>query len=767
MLTTWLRRAWRAGRELPVLSYLVRLGDRAWWWRAIAASGLVDTEYYAAQRGWSRVGVRRAALDYVLRGHRRGLSLNPLVDELVMGDGLPEAGRVPALYAYLVSDRTTVAVHPWWDAGAYGSTLPSGQAALEHAWRTRADGELTLSIGSRTRTVPTATVRQWALEAAERWAAGAQAPSQTSEAGAAVSLSVVRLVQRGDRRYHHKLGVLEELASHAEPLVIAVDIDASQWVSIELLSRVMPAVVPIAIPGVSTFASAVTTAVSVSRGRVILIADPRSDLPAGDMLALAAEAGPGRAAIPAQLAADGTVETIGSAPVGMNRPYALLHGLPVEDLARLGTATREVPLLSGRTVAIRAEDLAFVGGLDSALVNEWELEEFSARWRLKDPAATFVLVAAIRSGNFAPDRAFARKSRRPTTRRFEGDESVAVQELLGTVGFDLDGWEVDAGAPPVPRLRRRATAPGSLRWAIKICSPAGPAGDVWGDTHFAHGLARALRRSGHDVVVDAFEARARPTSYLDDVTVVVRGPHRIDPPASGISLQWIISHPDEITRDELIQFDAVFAASDRWSRKASREFGIPITPLLECTDVDQFYPRGLDRGTDIVFVGTSRGIARPSVVGPLSAGIPVRVYGPDWRGFIPSAAIAASSIPNSELSLRYETAAVVLNDHWPAMRREGFMAMRPFDVVAAGGRVISEDVDGLAEVFGGAVIPYSSADDLIALLRGDLNALFPDDQELAAIAERVRLQHSFDARAAQLEQTALRMGSSAPSPNAK
>ncbi len=48
------------------------------------------------------------------------LSLNPLFDELVAGRALPEPDRVPALYAYLVSDRRTVSVHPWWDAPADG-----------------------------------------------------------------------------------------------------------------------------------------------------------------------------------------------------------------------------------------------------------------------------------------------------------------------------------------------------------------------------------------------------------------------------------------------------------------------------------------------------------------------------------------------------------------------------------------------------------------------------------------------------------------------
>jgi hypothetical protein len=303
-----------------------------------------------------------------------------------------------------------------------------------------------------------------------------------------------------------------------------------------------------------------------------------------------------------------------------------------------------------------------------------------------------------------------------------------------------------------PVLRWRRPQSGARRWAIKICAPAGRAGAVWGDTHFARGLANALRRRGHTVVVDAFDARNRPTGYLDDVSIAIRGPYRIDPVPWGVRMQWIISHPDEITRAEVAGFDRVFAASERWADAVSRRWGIPVEPLLEATDTDLFHPTGLPRGEDVVFVGTARGIPRPSVVAPLAAGIPVRVYGPDWRPFIPQSAIAARSLSNERLPERYETASVVLNDQWPAMRREGFIAMRPFDAVAAGGRVISEAVDGIEEIFDGAVVTYRDPAHLVELLRADPGDVFPDDARLAEIAERIRIEHSFDARAAVLDE---------------
>jgi hypothetical protein len=74
--------------------------------------------------------------------------------------------------------------------------------------------------------------------------------------------------------------------------------------------------------------------------------------------------------------------------------------------------------------------------------------------------------------------------------------------------------------------RERALTGQGLRWALQIAAPSGPRGEQWGDWHFAQSLAAALRRQGHEAVVDMREAVARPTNYLDDVRLVIRGSTR-------------------------------------------------------------------------------------------------------------------------------------------------------------------------------------------------------------------------------------------------
>ena len=471
-----------------------------------------------------------------------------------------------------------------------------------------------------------------------------------------------------------------------------------------------------------------------SRAEVLVVRGPNETLTAADAAVLAERVereGHGTMIAPVWVNGDGTIAAVGATAEGR-----FLAGHPVEDLARLRVngAELSVPALAGSTFAAHRGDIVHeLRGPDAAA------------------AASAQTTAQVALDLFSRPR------------------SAVVPAELPAIATNADallfraGWErTDAG--PAPRVRRpsRETilADGSrvpvLRWALRTAIPVGPRAEGWGDTHFARALADALRRLGQEVVIDAYAARERTTRHLDDVTVALRGPEPIEPSPFGVSLLWIISHPDQIGRDDVDGFDAVFAASAPWARRAEAEFGVPITPLLQCTDVTRFRPSGGTRGSDILFVGTARGILRPSVVEPIRAGIPVTVIGPDWRGWIPAERIAATGVDNAALPRLYERAAVVLNDHWPAMQERGFIGNRLFDVVAAGGRAISDRVEGIDELFGGAVLTYGTIAELIELLSGDLDAVFPAPDGLATLGERVRAEHSFDARARTLLDTALR-----------
>ncbi|MGO4679829.1 hypothetical protein AB4078_08085 [Microbacterium sp. 2MCAF23] len=705
-MLSMLRAQWRRSRSLPVLGSLLAAADRFWWARTIRRARVVDLEFVRAQHPGRRIGIRRAVRAYVRGGYRNGLVLNPLFLEGQVSAQLPDSDRVPALYAYLVSDPAEIETTAAWSAPDHARHHPRAIGAaggpLGHAWRMLEDGStLPMCSGSR---LGLREIRQAALSGRKTPPAGAPDEGGPGTSGANALLELDLGVGDEDGRI---LAVLTAFLGTREHDRAILDLRAARQ---DL--RVAARLLALADPRVDIRDR---TAVVPVEGTLVLRRRIGVDVDAPTLRALVDGAVDGPV-VPLLLAADGTVASAGVVAHD-ETGFELLAGFPAEDARALSP--------TGPSAALHSPVFARRDG---------------------DAGSPRVLLdlTAIASEAF------------PHSIPLRGTAD-SVLPLLGR-GLAFNGW-----TPWGPAIRRTAhtfelpdgTAVPRLRWAIKTAAPAGTKGESWGDTHFARALAAALERIGQYAAVDARPAAQRSTTEYDDVTLVLRGPHRIAPPSTGVRLLWIISHPDEITSAELADFDLVFAASRPWAREAAHRFGRPLEPLLQCTDPTRFHPTGARRDGSIVFVGTARGLHRPAVVAPIAAGLPLRVYGPDWRGYIPAAHIAAAGIANDDLPSRYETAGVVLNDHWPAMRRHGFISNRPYDVLAAGGRVISDEVDGIAQEFEGAVPTFQDGDELVALLTGDLDSLFPDADESARIGAIVRERDSFDARARALLDAAL------------
>ena len=302
--------------------------------------------------------------------------------------------------------------------------------------------------------------------------------------------------------------------------------------------------------------------------------------------------------------------------------------------------------------------------------------------------------------------------------------------------------------------KKRPRDPLNLRWAIKTSVPAGTSGQGWGDLYFAQELASSLEKLGHTARVDLRTDVINPQSADDDVVLVLRGVERIRPQRGAVNLLWVISHPSRISTHELKSFDAVFAASDSWSIKISAKTGIPVTALLQATNPTKFNPTvsAPDTGHDVLFLGNTRNEFRKVVRDSLQAGIKPTIYGKDWAHFIPSEVIAGEFVANSEIAAFYRSAGVVLNDHWDDMANEGFSSNRLFDAVASGGRVISDKVDGIEQVFAGGVMTYNTPAELAELCNIDNRGIWGTQSEIVERANSIGQKHSFDQRAQELVQ---------------
>lgn len=364
----------------------------------------------------------------------------------------------------------------------------------------------------------------------------------------------------------------------------------------------------------------------------------------------------------------------------------------------------------------------------------------------------------VRRAAFAARHAALEASSGPGAELAAGSEAQAPSR--GSLGRALRGVASRARAAArgvISAARaRRPLGQGGLRIAIKVPATDHAVKQTWGDWHFALALERCFVRRGHSVRVDLFCEWAATRDAPDDVVLVLRGIRPFSPNPRHVNLMWNISHPDRIEDAEYEAHDHVFVASIPHARALDTRLSVPVSPLLQCTDPELFFP---DRGDDapaheVLFLGNSRRQLRPVVLDAIAAGLPLSVYGGEWKGLIEDRYVRATHVPNAEVRKFYSNAKVVLNDHWPAMRDIGFLSNRLFDAAACGAPIVSDPALGIAEVFGDGIRTYATVDELREIVQGILQDPEAARARALELAARVRAEHTFDARAARILEVA-------------
>lgn len=490
------------------------------------------------------------------------------------------------------------------------------------------------------------------------------------------------------------------------------------------------------------------------------------------------------------LGVDGLLTSAGAVfPVGIDLPVQLLAGQPAGDATGGMTDAPDAALLdvgSLRTPvwAARTADLLAVGGLDALFGAVHGDVDLGLRLVAHRGGGRVVTVPAARAvgSPTGPDPVQARFDERTFRDRWAGrlpDGAQRAWRVSGTELAHVAGHVTRAGVralrPVVVRPARRvpdgpAAGLPSLRWVLQTAAPAGSRRRLWGDWHFAGSLAGALRRLGQDAVLLPRDLATRPAAAVDDVVLTIRGLTAREPDPATSDLLWVISHPDGVDTAELARHGHVFAASLSWAERMTALSGRTVEPLLQCTDPAVFAPPAWLRAPDgspvprerrsvsreaVLFVGNSRGVARPVVEQTLQVRPDLAVWGGGWAGTLPPGVLRGGYVPNSQLAGHYAGAGIVLNDHWDDMRLNGFLSNRLFDAVASGARVVSDRVAGATEVFGGSVAVFDTAEQLHDLVTADVEEVFPPLAERLDTAARIAAEHSFDARARRLLQVAL------------
>jgi hypothetical protein len=327
----------------------------------------------------------------------------------------------------------------------------------------------------------------------------------------------------------------------------------------------------------------------------------------------------------------------------------------------------------------------------------------------------------------------------------------------------------------------------ALRWQIVTPVTSANAKANWGDTWFAQDLAEALRSLGQIVTIDSQSSAARASGALTDVRLTLRGrvPISVDYASTApgmsaigdgnlppIEMAWLISNPEAIEPGEFEHLNAIFVASETFT-KHLREQGVAAETLLQATNPKKFYPLSKSELSarvpellrirlrdSLLFVGGARKGSRPIVSDAKKVGAKLAVFGHGWGNQLPEEELLGERVANQDLAGLYQSAKVVLADHEETMRRNGFVANRIFDAAASGARVLTDQPSGgafmMEDLFGSSVRTYHD----LASFRGlviDPETTWPADELRKEMALRIGKEHSFLNRAEVLLASAQRL----------
>ena len=226
---------------------------------------------------------------------------------------------------------------------------------------------------------------------------------------------------------------------------------------------------------------------------------------------------------------------------------------------------------------------------------------------------------------------------------------------------------------------------------------------LWGDYWVKYELTKALGERGH-ILTDKFP----------DVIIHLFG-HPTRLPKSACKIAWIYSHPDLINPEVLQQYDKIFCLSSSFIQKINQmEFEAEL--MIGATAKK---PVQTNIKYDIVFIGNahvSLPYKRKIVQDVGETQYNFKVWGKGWKDYLPGRYYGGEYFDNQKLGELYASSLIALNDHSEAMSREGFVAVRIFDILASGGFCISDRNSGIQEIFGDCVPQYESAEHLRELI---------------------------------------------------
>lgn len=206
-------------------------------------------------------------------------------------------------------------------------------------------------------------------------------------------------------------------------------------------------------------------------------------------------------------------------------------------------------------------------------------------------------------------------------------------------------------------------------------------------------------------------------------------------------------------------YDVLLASSGTACREMEEKLGRHVGLFPIATNAERFRDGAAgeavpeDYRCDVCFTGNRFGAREiEQELDPAALGCTVRIYGEGWEKVKAFAPYCGGHLPYSEIPKVYRGAKIVLDDATASTKMTGSVNSRVFDALAAGCLALTNNRTGAEETFEGLLPVFGSREELTALVRHYLDNGEERQRKVAELQAFVRAHHTYEIRAAQLEQ---------------
>ena len=432
------------------------------------------------------------------------------------------------------------------------------------------------------------------------------------------------------------------------------------------------------------------------------------------------------------------------APGAAFRPYNVPVSCADDDVP--GGAW-EAPAVAREFMMVRRSEFCSVGGFDEDYLAGCEDVDFCLlmRQRLGKGAFCMAGVRALKQAGpvRSPPRGGNLKPGRADLSRLEQRAGALVRSEMIADMFRQ---------PPLLRPR-----PTRVAFAVTKADMKGEAGDYF--TAFELG-AKLNQLYGWHVRYLELD-RWYDLDYFD---IVVAMRHDFDPGQIRtanphlVLIGWVRNWSDLwLSNPQTRKFDQIWASSAMSARSLEERLGRQVPIIRIASNVARFGGGEFSSAlhSDYCFAGSYFEAPRDIItaVDPESVPFAFAVYGHNWQKVPAIARYSRGPLSYERMPDVYASTRIVIDDSNHTTLKWGSLNSRVFDALASGALVLTNNVIGSDETFGGLLPTWSSRDQLTQLLLRYLS----DENARRALVDELRasvlLRHSYERRAQEAHET--------------